>query len=112
MSCHSSAEFTPQSFLLPFVMNNGAPATHNDGEHGQAPVIYAPGSAAWMSYFQSRYGTNGMDKGTYGLDYDMMLGFKAYHYWSKYNPTHPKAGLTRTLPDNYRKFRFRSAARH
>lgn len=106
MSCHSSAEYKPDSFLLPFVMKAPhKPKTYNDGVHGTQPVIEPPGSPKWMSYFQSRYGTNGMDKGSFGLDYDMMLGFKAYAIWSKCTQPSKSVHPLHKAPDNYRKFR-------
>lgn len=105
LSCHSSAEDKPDSFLLPFVMTSNGPKTYNDGTNGTQPVIYPPGSAYWMSYFQSRYGTDGMDKGTFGVDFDMMLAFKAYAYWSKCMQPSESVHPMHLLPDNYTKFR-------
>jgi hypothetical protein len=78
---------------------------YNDGTHGPNPVIFPPASGEWMSYFQSRYGTDGMDKGSFGLDYDMMLSFKAYAYWSKCMQPATKLKPLQKLEDNYKKFR-------
>lgn len=110
MSCHSSAEYPAKSFLLPVPLVKINKEWVPRMENGNL-WPYTPASADWTSYFQSRYGTNGMDKGSFGLDYDMMLSFKASGVWS--NCTKPQKSVSplHKLPDNYRKLEFKSKSK-
>lgn len=74
LGCHSAAQYTMKSFLLPAV---------NIPSKTVPLVIYDPGSEGWMKWFQSRDGSTPMDPGTgqIGLDYDMVTAFKAIPLW-------------------------------
>jgi hypothetical protein len=80
MSCHGSAEYTMQSFLLP------SPSTCSDDvcaptvQHGEL-VYWAPGTKEFSAWFQDRPGTTPMDGSTTALDYGMNLAFKALPSW-------------------------------
>jgi hypothetical protein len=70
MSCHSPSEWQPASFILPgFVLGCGY-------------VMYAPGSADWMRWFQDRDGKTPQDEGSVAFDYDLMFTFKALPQWA------------------------------
>ncbi len=73
LGCHSSAQYTFESFLLPgYTDDNGL-------------TMYNPGSDEWMKWFQNRDGKLAMDpgKGQIGLDYDMVTAFKAIPLWQE-----------------------------
>src|SRR5262249_29753496 len=41
----------------------------------------APGSAAWMKWFQNRLGTQPMDPGSFATDFDEVFSFKSLNLW-------------------------------
>lgn len=89
IACHSSAQYPMTSFLLP--ASTFPPQTKQaplSSDPSSASLVLAkPGSAIWMKWFQSRYGTAPMGpKTTSGqlpiaLDYDMVTAFKAIPMW-------------------------------
>lgn len=66
MSCHSPAQDTFKSFLLP-----GPFPTSN------TLYVYTPGSANWNLWFRDNYGNVPFDAGQVGMDYDMVMAFKS-----------------------------------
>ncbi len=74
LGCHSSAQYTQESFLLPAVEipSETVPL-----------VLYDPGSEGWMKWFQNRNGKTPMDSGPgqIGLDFGMVTSFKAIPLW-------------------------------
>jgi len=88
MSCHSPAEWQPEqhkmvSFLLPSYPNpNPPPPPFKPCPEGTI-CSPAPGSPDWMRWFQSRPGTEPMDKGSVAADYDMVFAFKTLPMWWK-----------------------------
>lgn len=94
MSCHSSAQYPMESFLLPVPSSCNAesckPATVD--LNGNTSLVYYPsGSDQYMRWFQSNPGTHPMDSGTTPLDYNMNEAFKALPQWYK------QTGQTGTL---------------
>jgi hypothetical protein len=84
MSCHSPAEWTMKSFLLPSFPNQAPPPPFKTcGTDGAYICSPAPGSSDWMRWFQNRPGTQPMDDGTVATDYDMVFAFKALPAWAK-----------------------------
>ncbi|XXT20073.1 hypothetical protein WME94_00715 [Sorangium sp. So ce429] len=83
MSCHGSAEYQMESFLLP------RPSRCNDEKCSAEPVYYQPGSSDFMHWFQDRAGDVPMDTqqagggSVYALDYGMNNAFKALPSWFK-----------------------------
>jgi len=77
MSCHSPAEWSMKSFLLPATTY---PPTLIENDYILSP---APGSPEWMQWFQDRPGMEPKDPGTIALDYDMVFAFKSLPLWSK-----------------------------
>ena len=96
MSCHSPAQDTFTSFLLP----------------GPFPTdtlfVYTPGSANWNLWFRDDYGTVPFDSGQVAMDYDMVMAFKSV---SAYEAAHPSAPnkLLRNNFEAIRKFRRHNA---
>jgi hypothetical protein len=76
MSCHSSAQWPMQSFLLPSPTN--PPKTVGD-----ALVIEVPGSTGWDKWFQDNLGNVPMDQGSIAFDFDMVFTFKSLPAWKK-----------------------------
>lgn len=74
LACHSSAQYTQKSFLLPTI---AFPSSSG------FPPLYDPGSDGWMKWFQDRDGKTPMDEGEgqIGLDYGMVTSFKAIPMW-------------------------------
>ena len=66
MSCHSPAQDTFKSFLLP------GPFPSSD-----SLLVYTPGSADWNLWFRDDYGNVPFDSGQVGMDYDMVMAFKS-----------------------------------
>ena len=62
--------------------NAGAPYRHSP----------APGSAAWLRWFQNRVGDEPMDVGSVAGDYDLALTFRVLPAWRK-----AKSGTTHAL---------------
>lgn len=84
MSCHSPAEYPMKSFLLPVQTQNYDQDTKHDAVPiiNNALVLFEPGSADWMKWFQSRPGSTPADPGTIALDYDMVFAFKSLPAWA------------------------------
>lgn len=92
MSCHSPAQDTFTSFLLP------APFP------GDTLFVYTPGSPKWMLWFRDNYGNVPFDSGQVAMDYDMVMAFKsvgAYESAKSSNQTK----LLRNNLEAVRKFR-------
>lgn len=68
MSCHSPAQDTFKSFLLPAPF----PKKTDTGFY-----VYTPGSAAWNLWFRDDYGNIPFDSGQIAMDYDMVMAFKS-----------------------------------
>lgn len=93
MSCHSPAEWNVKqhkmdSFILPSFQNlKPPPAFQPCGDNGKPDpngsniCSPAPASADWMTWFQSRSGTQPKDKTSVALDYDDVFAFKALPLW-------------------------------
>lgn len=80
LSCHSTAEWSRQSFLLPTTAT-GDSAVSPDSTSSYM-VIPALGSPAFMRWFLNRPGSVPMDKGSISTDFDMVMSFKSLRYWS------------------------------
>lgn len=78
MSCHSPAQDTIKSFLLP-----GPPTNFGPGPL----MVYAPGSAEWDRWFRDLYGNVPFDAGQVAMDYDMVMAFKSVPGYELANPT-------------------------
>ncbi|GAA3962845.1 hypothetical protein [Mucilaginibacter dorajii] len=76
MSCHSPAQDSFNSFLLP------GPFPTSD-----SLKVYTPGSPDWNLWFQDRAGTVPFDKGQVAMDYDMVMAFKSVLAYQKAHPS-------------------------
>ncbi|WP_440133141.1 hypothetical protein [Chitinophaga sancti] len=76
MSCHSPAQDTFKSFLLP------APFPTSD-----SLLVYTPGSPDWNLWFRDNYGNVPFDSGQVGMDYDMVMAFKSIGAYEAAQPT-------------------------
>lgn len=85
LSCHGTSQWNPAnpakgmaSFLMPLAPP-GADALPGAG----APYLDspAPGSAAWLRWFQNRAGDVPMDVGSVAGDYDLALTFRVLPAW-------------------------------
>jgi hypothetical protein len=92
MSCHSTSQWNVKahkmdSFLLPSIPISTPPGFQLCGNNGQpAPsgnyiCSPAPGSTAWMKWFQDREGTQPMDAGSIATDFDEVFSFKSLGLW-------------------------------
>jgi len=81
LGCHSTAQYSMKSFLLPTTTPSPAPTNAPLSSTKQAFVVFDPGSKGWMKWFQSRPGDVPMDAGQVALDYDMVTAFKAIPMW-------------------------------
>jgi hypothetical protein len=92
MSCHSTAEWNVQqhrmdSFLLPSFATANPPGFQLCGDNGKPDpngsniCSPAPGSTAWMKWFQNRPGTQPMDVGSIAMDFDEVFSFKSLKLW-------------------------------
>lgn len=108
MSCHSTSEWSttlnrPSSFLLPSIASSSPPYFQTCDANGkvdpQGAYICspAPGSPAWMKWFQNRPGTVAMDPGNFATDFDEVFAFKSLKlWWASVGPkTQPLPLLTR-----------------
>lgn len=68
MSCHSPAQDTFKSFLLPAPL----PKSTDTGFY-----VFTPGSANWNLWFRDDYGNVPFDSGQVAMDYDMVMAFKS-----------------------------------
>lgn len=82
LSCHGSSQWNPAnpaqgmaSFLMPLTADAapGAGAPYLDSP--------APGSGAWLRWFQNRAGDVPMDVGSIAGDYDLALTFRVLPAW-------------------------------
>ena len=76
MSCHSPAQDTFKSFLLP----------------GPFPVsntlyVYTPGSPRWNLWFRDNWGNVPFDSGQVAMDYDMVMAFKSVPAYEAAQPS-------------------------
>lgn len=105
MSCHSAAQYTMASFLLPVPLKEisefGTPVpsmypyANTSGTfqgkkyqyNKEAIVFYEDNSPQWMTWFQNRSGEVAKDQINKQVisstDYNMNFPFKAMRYWSK-----------------------------
>ena len=94
MSCHSTSEWSVaksrmMSFLLPSIATDSPPyfqTCNKDGKvdpNGTYICSPAPGSKAWMKWFQDRPGNVAMDPGSFATDYDEVFSFKSLPLWCK-----------------------------
>ncbi|MBN8838539.1 MAG: hypothetical protein J0I09_14860 [Sphingobacteriia bacterium] len=72
MSCHSPAQDTFKSFLLP------GPVPKSN-----TLLVYTPGSANWNLWFRDDYGNVPFDSGQTAMDYDMVMAFKSVPAFEK-----------------------------
>jgi hypothetical protein len=72
MSCHSPAQDTFKSFLLP------SPSFPVD-----TLFVYTPGSPEWKRWFRDDYGNVPFDAGQVAMDYDLVMAFKSMHAYQK-----------------------------
>ncbi|WP_299001823.1 hypothetical protein [uncultured Shewanella sp.] len=105
MSCHSAAQYTMASFLLPVPLKEisefGTPVpsmhayANTSGEfqgkkyqyNKEAVVFYKDNTPQWMTWFQNRSGEVAKDqinpKVISSTDYNMNFPFKAMRYWAQ-----------------------------
>jgi hypothetical protein len=94
MSCHSTSQWNVKahkmdSFLLPSFATSTPPGFQlcgSDGKpnpNGSNICSPAPGSPAWMKWFQNRLGTVPMDPGSVATDFDEVFSFKSFKLWSQ-----------------------------
>ncbi len=115
MSCHSTSQWNVSAhkmvtFLLPS-FSGPPPAGFQlcgaDGQpspDGQNICSPAPGSAAWMKWFQDRAGTQAMDAGSVATDFDEVFSFKSLALWwaATSPPNAPTPQFMRLLPHSVR----------
>ncbi|TDW99370.1 hypothetical protein [Dinghuibacter silviterrae] len=70
MSCHSPAQDTFTSFLLP------GPFPTSD-----TLFVYTPGSPNWNLWFRDNWGNVPFNEGQVAMDYDMVMAFKSVPAW-------------------------------
>ena len=116
MSCHGTAEWNVaqhrmDSFLLPSFATDTGPGFQLCGENGKpnpnGPYICspAPGSTAWMKWFQNRLGTKPMDKGSIATDFDEVFSFKSLKlWWAAVGPVNQKLPLLMRNPSQKMRF--------
>jgi hypothetical protein len=92
MSCHSTAQWNVQahkmdSFLLPSFSASEPGGFQHCGDDGRPDpngnniCSPAPGSAAWLKWFQDRLGTQPMDAGSVATDFDEVFSYKSLTLW-------------------------------
>ena len=92
MSCHSPAQDTLKSPIVPVSTSTGN--------------FYAPGSKEWNLWFRDDYGNVPFDSGQVAMDYDLVMAFKSVPAYLAAQPT----GQSKLLKNNLEvinKFRFR-----
>lgn len=89
MSCHSTAQWNVAghrmpTFLLPSIPTGPDLFDYKMCQVGgkSYPCSPAPGSSAWMKWFQNRPGTQPMDPGNVAGDFDLVLSFKSLRLWA------------------------------
>lgn len=95
MSCHSPAQDSFNSFLLP-----GPFPKPSD----KALVVYTPGSPKWNLWFRDNYGTVPFDSAQVAMDYDMVMAFKSMSNYNKAQPSEQNK-LLRSNLEAVKKFR-------
>jgi hypothetical protein len=93
MSCHSPAQDTFKSFLLPGPFPTG-----------NTLYVYNPGSANWNLWFRDNYGTVPFDSGQVAMDYDMVMSFKSVPAYEAAQPS-PQNQLLRNNVEAVQRFR-------
>lgn len=92
MSCHSTAQWNVKahkmdSFLLPSFATSAPPGFQLCGDNGKPDpngtniCSPAPGSVAWLKWFQDRLGNEPMDAGSIATDFDEVFSFKSLKLW-------------------------------
>ncbi len=122
MSCHSTAEWNAttqrmDSFLLPSFFTVNPPGFELCGEDGKPDpkgsfiCSPAPGSAAWMKWFQDRPGTEAMDAGSFATDFDEVFCFKSLKlWWAAVGPASQPTPLLLRLPGHGQRFNLYNGA--
>jgi hypothetical protein len=87
LSCHGSSQWNAanpakgmSSFLMPLMPPELDGAPNAGAPHLNSP---APGSAAWLRWFQNRAGDEPMDTGSVAGDYDLALTFRVLPAWQE-----------------------------
>ncbi|HEY8917921.1 MAG TPA: hypothetical protein VIM87_15860 [Chitinophaga sp.] len=93
MSCHSPAQDTFKSFLLP-----------GPFPPGNKLLVYTPGSAKWNLWFRDDYGNVPFDSGQVAMDYDMVMAFKSVLAFEAAKPSEQNK-LLRSNAETIQKFR-------
>ena len=85
LSCHGAAQWNPAkpgkgmaSFMMPLAAPEEGAAADAGAPYLNSP---APGSAAWLRWFQNRSGSEPMDPGSIPADYDLALTFRVLPAW-------------------------------
>lgn len=87
MSCHSPAQDSFNSFLLPGPFPKPKSNTL---------LVYTPGSPKWNLWFRNNSGDVPFDSGQVAMDYDMVMAFKSM---ANYNSAQP-SGQNKLLKSN------------
>jgi hypothetical protein len=103
MSCHSTAQWNVarhrmDAFLLPSFSQASPPGFQLCGDNGKPDpngsniCSPAPGSTAWLAWFQDRLGTQPMSNGSLATDFDEVFSFKTLPmWWRAMNPALARA---------------------
>lgn len=93
MSCHSPAQDSLKSFLLPgpFPKSNTL-------------MVYTPGSPKWNLWFRDNYGDVPFDSGQVAMDYDMVMAMKSMSNYNKAKTTGQNQILNSNI-ETVKKFR-------
>jgi hypothetical protein len=97
LSCHGASQWNPAnpaqgmtSFMMPLLPPEPGAARSAGAPYLNSP---APGSAAWLRWFQNRAGDEPMDSGSIAGDYDLALTFRVLPAWHE-----AKSGSKHALP--------------
>ncbi len=116
MSCHSTSQWNTAkgrmtSFLLPSIATDSPPYFQTCGSDGKPDpkgsfiCSPAPGSTAWMKWFQNRPGDVAMDPGSFATDFDEVFSFKSLPMWCKATQAQCKSmTLMQRSPGHARRF--------
>ncbi|HVI44117.1 MAG TPA: hypothetical protein VM802_04590 [Chitinophaga sp.] len=96
MSCHSPAQDTFKSFLLPGPMPRAS--------FGDTFFVFTPAGKEWMRWFRDDYGNVPFDSGQVAMDYDMVMAFKSVPAFESSKPSE-KGKLLKTQMDAISRFR-------
>jgi len=115
MSCHSTSQWNVtahkmETFLLPSFSQpaaSGFQLCNDNGKpdpNGNNICSPAPGSIAWMKWFQDRLGTQPMDAGSVATDFDEVFSFKSFALWwaATSPPNSPVPQFMRLTPHDVR----------